>query len=63
MSVKHLSDILVDGKIGVGTDSPTAQIEIADSSDNSSGLRFKTVGTKPALSGHSRQRSFLYIKS
>ena len=45
MSVKHLSDILVDGKIGVGTDSPTAQIEIADSSDNSSGLRFKTVGT------------------
>jgi hypothetical protein len=45
MSVKHLSDILVDGKIGVGTDSPTAQIEIADSTDNTSGLRFKTVGT------------------
>jgi hypothetical protein len=45
MSVKHLSDILVDGKIGVGTDSPTAQIEIADSSDNTSGLRFKTVGS------------------
>jgi hypothetical protein len=44
MSVKHLSDILVDGKIGVGTDSPTAQIEIADSTDNTSGLRFKTVG-------------------
>ncbi len=45
MSVKHLSDILVDGKIGVGTDSPTAQIEIADSTDNTSGLRFKTVGS------------------
>ncbi len=33
------------GRIGVGTTTPGAQIEIEDSSNNTSGLRFSAVGT------------------
>ena len=33
------------GRIGIGTTTPGAQIEIEDSSNNTSGLRFSAVGT------------------
>lgn len=46
--------ILSNGNIGIGEDNPTAQLHIADSSNNSSGIRFTTVngGNNDAVNMH-----------
>ena len=45
MSVKHLSDIYVDGKIGIGTQSPGADLHIEDAGNSSSGIRIEAIGS------------------
>ena len=45
MSVKHLSDIYVDGKIGIGTKSPGADLHIEDAGNSSSGIRIEAIGS------------------
>ena len=45
MPVKHLSDIYVNGKIGVGTVSPGADLHIEDAGNSSSGIRIEAIGT------------------
>lgn len=45
MPVKHLSDIYVDGKVGIGTASPGADLHIEDAGNSSSGIRVEAIGT------------------
>jgi hypothetical protein len=45
MPVKHLSDIYVDGKVGIGTASPEADLHIEDAGNSTSGIRIEAVGS------------------
>ena len=54
MSIKTLSDLYVDGKIGIGVSTPAADLHIEDAGNSSSGIRIEAVneGTQDTVNMH-----------